>query len=693
MKDSNKSVKATNIFLILIEKVFNVNFEIKGEENIPKDKSIMFVANHFTRFETFIIPYLLNKIKGLKYCRSLAHKTLFFGKFGDYLKSLKAVSTDDPKRNEIIISDLIKKKNNWIIYPEGQMMKDKKIFTSNPSLFKKCKVSAQTGAAVLAMEAEMQNTIKGEIVICPITISYRPIHAKRNPLYNLVKRFVNIPNLPKRVKEEMFFETSLLSFSKITIEFGKPVVVADYIKQNSKLLKFLPLTKEKKNDLILKNLRYPLTNFLMHQIYLKTPLSFDHFLSFIIYSFLKENITKISIDHLKETIFAYIANAILFSCMQCEDRFRISQSINTWNIPKLIIENEKFEIFNTALKELETKKLAKIENETLFLNKEALLKERDFHEIRLQNLFKVLYNEITYFKRIIHYNKQILFKSLPELKLENANTLKELMELDYKQDRELAGKDAKPEKSGMPFFLKGVEECSVLLSHGYKASPGEMKDLGIALNAKGFQVYGLRLKGHGTTPEDMKMRSAEDWLYSYKIGYEILFRSKYKIFLCGFSMGGLLTLIQSTELKNDGIISISAPLKVTDFKFNFTGIAKKLSDVLASFGTNIKDYVEGIPENPDTNYKRHYFASMVELKKLMKRAEQNLPNINSPALVIQGAKDGTVDAKSGMEIYKKIQSYEKEIYEPDFGTRHVIVRGEGSEKIVGKIFNFINSKL
>ena len=113
MANSVKSLKITGILLKLIEKIFSINFEIKGEENIPKDKSILFCANHFTRFETFIIPFILNQIKGLKYTRSLAYKDLFFGKFGEYLESLKVLSTEAENRNQIIITDLINKNSSY----------------------------------------------------------------------------------------------------------------------------------------------------------------------------------------------------------------------------------------------------------------------------------------------------------------------------------------------------------------------------------------------------------------------------------------------------------------------------------------------------------------------------------------------------------------------------------------------------
>ena len=77
----------------------------------------------------------------------------------------------------------------------------------------------------------------------------------------------------------------------------------------------------------------------------------------------------------------------------------------------------------------------------------------------------------------------------------------------------------------------------------------------------------------------------------------------------------------------------------------------------------------------------------------MKMAENSLSSVSSPALIIQGAEDKTVDPSSGINIYKKINTQEKELYEPKLGENHVIVRGQNSEKISSKIYNFIFTKI
>ena len=62
--------------------------------------------------------------------------------------------------------------------------------------------------------------------------------------------------------------------------------------------------------------------------------------------------------------------------------------------------------------------------------------------------------------------------------------------------------------SGEPFFIKshGIKEGKkgILLIHGFPASPAEMKPLGESLHDHGHTVYGVRLKGHGTSPYDME---------------------------------------------------------------------------------------------------------------------------------------------------------------------------------------------
>ncbi|MDA0901931.1 MAG: 1-acyl-sn-glycerol-3-phosphate acyltransferase, partial [Proteobacteria bacterium] len=123
-----KTFHYTSLALNLLEKLLGSKFNVTGIENIPK-KPVMFVANHFTRSETFIIPYIIHKYTK-RQVRCLADSRLFVGAFGRFLITVGAVSTQDPKRNDKIISDLMLGRYDWMIYPEGAMIKGKEIYYS-----------------------------------------------------------------------------------------------------------------------------------------------------------------------------------------------------------------------------------------------------------------------------------------------------------------------------------------------------------------------------------------------------------------------------------------------------------------------------------------------------------------------------------------------------------------------------------
>ena len=90
----------------LLEKTMSNHITFSGEENLDENFPTLFVANHFTRIETFLIPYVLYKKLGFK-ARSLADSSIFTGVLGEYLSAVGTVSTNDEKRNEKILGDLI----------------------------------------------------------------------------------------------------------------------------------------------------------------------------------------------------------------------------------------------------------------------------------------------------------------------------------------------------------------------------------------------------------------------------------------------------------------------------------------------------------------------------------------------------------------------------------------------------------
>src|SRR5712691_4127420 len=84
------------------------------------------VANHFTRLETFTIPYVLYREARIL-VRVLADPMFFTHKrVGQYLLSIGGLPTKYPQKYEAIERDILHG-GWWLIFPEGSMMKDRKV--------------------------------------------------------------------------------------------------------------------------------------------------------------------------------------------------------------------------------------------------------------------------------------------------------------------------------------------------------------------------------------------------------------------------------------------------------------------------------------------------------------------------------------------------------------------------------------
>ena len=98
--------KTTSLAIKAIYNLSRANINLHGSENVPESNSI-FVINHFTRIETFLMPYVISKLTG-RPVWSLADYTLFEGTFGKFLETVGALSNKNPDRDRLISNTLSK---------------------------------------------------------------------------------------------------------------------------------------------------------------------------------------------------------------------------------------------------------------------------------------------------------------------------------------------------------------------------------------------------------------------------------------------------------------------------------------------------------------------------------------------------------------------------------------------------------
>ena len=86
--------------------------------------------------------------------------------------------------------------------------------------------------------------------------------------------------------------------------------------------------------------------------------------------------------------------------------------------------------------------------------------------------------------------------------------------------------------------------------------------MGEYIHKQGYNVYCVRLKGHGTLPQDLRDVVYTDWIERMNLGYAALRQVCKKCYLGGFSTGGLVALLSASRKSQpiEGIICINSAL-------------------------------------------------------------------------------------------------------------------------------------
>jgi esterase/lipase len=214
--------------------------------------------------------------------------------------------------------------------------------------------------------------------------------------------------------------------------------------------------------------------------------------------------------------------------------------------------------------------------------------------------------------------------------------------------------------------------------HGYSASPAEVLPLARYLHAYGLTVYVVRLRGHGTSPYDLRQRCWQDWYASVCRGYTCLQALSEVQFAGGMSTGGALALYLAAQGVGplQGVFAVGTPVKLQHRMLR-----------LAPMVQAVRDFVRAAPENPTTNYTYHPLPAVRQLTRFIAIYQEALPQVTLPVLLIQARGDPTVHPESAQRIYERLQSQEKHLLWQD-SNRHVIV-GEAYPKVHHDILTFV----
>ena len=685
----------------------------------------IFLFNHFARFETVIPPYIIHREVGA-YTRSVADKGLFAGEGGlaKLLREVGAVPNDLPGLLPFLAAEILRGKK-VVIFPEGGMIKDRRIiddagelgiFSHKHNKFRK----HHRGAAVLALTLELfkrriltnfkknneeriehwQKSLgltRDELfeaaskptLIVPSAITFYPIHIDDNILSRGMSLLMKNPSV--RMLEEVLIETNIL-FKKtdMDVRFGDPVaakhswhwweklLLSRYFKKIHSLDDFFGMREsadrwtEKLLVKLMSRETERIRDAFMNGIYANIMVNLAHLASTLLLYLAKQGHTQISISEFNKTLYLALKD------LHHSKNIHLHRSL-AWPDRYADLLDEDNPDLARFIKTCEHAELLKKTNSHYQLN-ENLLKEADYHAVRLTNPVQVNMNEVAHLPEV----KQAVVEAcdqVNEKKVSQAAVAEMLFDDEmraYRWNRKHywrkkyaeANKKETATQSGAPYLLRQDSDTTqkrigVLIVHGFMSSPASLRSYSEKMHKRGYTVMGVRLAGHGTSPQDAKERSAEEWMKSVRRGYKILAALVDEIVIIGFSTGGALSLVFSKENppKLAGIVSVASPIQVQDRKIALVPLIhsiNKLTQWIPGMD-DVHPFTNNNTTSPDINYQLTPIRALYELKQTMRHLRRNLKSIKTPTLLLQGTEDDVVRPSSAITIHKLLGAKDKRI--------------------------------
>ncbi len=700
-----------------LEKVLGINIHLHQSDNQIGAGQI-FLLNHFTRFETFIPQFLIYKETGVL-ARSIAHAEFFAEDdgFANYLKALGAVPHDMPGLLPFLAAEILRGRK-VVVFPEGGMVKDRRVIDGKGRYGTFSRTANErrkhhTGAAVLALTLEAFKigvlaaaandrgrlermaeelglaTVEALVaaaaeptLIVPANITFYPIRVDDNILRRGVELFNK--GLSKRLAEELLIEGNLLlKDTDMDMRLGTPIAPGDYwnwwerrllarlvegIGSLGPLFKLAPRSGpliERLAAFAMRRKVPRVRDAYMRGMYSGVTLNMSHLASRLMLELVDRGVTEVDRDLFHRTLYLAIKGA------QAEAAIHLHRSLGNPHTYGGLLDGDCPDFEQFVSSHAASSLVEKENGRYRFLPK--LRQEHEFDEVRLENLISVYANEmapiapaVAAVKKAVDDAPAVGGRTLAGLRFDDelAGFAWDKARFSKPRHAKINGQETATE-SGEPYLLSAgaASPIGVVLVHGFLASPAELRDFGGRLFDAGHAVMGVRLRGHGTSPWDLRERSWHDWLDSVRRGHRIMSALCERVCLVGFSSGGALALCLAAERSYPvaGVVSVSAPMKFRNRNLIFVPLMHRANQV-ASWMPALEGIMPFRPndsEHPHINYRNVPVRGLFELRRMVDGLRQRLPDVDCPALVIQGAEDQVVDAKSADMILAGLGTAEK----------------------------------
>lgn len=234
-----------------------------------------------------------------------------------------------------------------------------------------------------------------------------------------------------------------------------------------------------------------------------------------------------------------------------------------------------------------------------------------------------------------------------------------------------------------PFLLDHGRRTvrGAILIHSFTGTPWEMRDLGEHLHAAGYSVYGVRLEGHGTDPEELRRTTWPQWQASTHCALAALSVLSSSLVGVGGSLGGLVVLDPETSSRLSASVVIAPAISVRSIGARFAWLLQYA----------IPYSLRSTPLPPGLQphyYESRSIAAVAQVVAYATYVETRLSLLRIPTLVIQDRADAVVAGSGPTTIAARARGPVKVMWvNAQTGPRHVLAVSE--PEVRGRVFQAI----
>lgn len=728
-----------------VKRLLGMRIKMHHEAGQISDGNI-FLFNHFSRVETFIPQYLIYRETG-EFCRSIAAAEFFSGndKLAEILRNLGVVPNDHSNLMGLLATDILRGRK-IVIFPEGGMVKDRKVINKRGGygVFSRSaneRRKHHTGAARLAIGLQIfklavlfrarkndqkklntwveQLGLSGveelleiaarPVNLVPASITFYPLRIGDNFLHRFAELLPG--DLSVRAIEELIVEGNiLLKPTDMDINLGRNIVVrneSSWVQRN--LFQFLARslpdldsifdTNYLRKRLIVRTATSgvriainKLRDRYMQDIYQTVTVNLSHLASKILLEAAEKGLTVIKESRFREHLYLAVKQLLTHR------NIRLHRDLCDPDRYQNILEKAPT-VLSQFLESAEKAGLI-IRTDSDLVLKNKLLEEHRFDEIRLENPIEVYANEVAPLSAVGTVVQRATDEAdaLSQRALGYAFFDDEIKSLEW--DKALYSKPkhheinsqetASADPTPFLFVPDNPKRVGVILVHGFLASPAELRDFGAQLYEQGYTTCGVRLKGHGTSPWDLRDRSWGDWMDSVNKGRRIIEAFVDRYVVVGFSTGASLSLAAAATRPDRlaGTVAICPPVKFRNKSMKFVPLVYGANKIVRWLSTyeGVMPFRPNQSEHPLINYRNMPIRGLYELMRLANHLVSASESINSPVCIIQAERDRVVDPHSATIIFEKIKSPIKELHWIDSDRHGILNENIGNTRTLIKTF-------